>query len=198
MFSKKFDRRVYIALGVLALAGLLGASFGPLVLWPSHREAAYMPEQPIAFDHSMHAGEMKISCLYCHTEAEKGPHATIPPVSTCMNCHAEVQPKTPEGALRPDIQTLLDHWEKKEPILWNKVNDVADFVYFDHSRHVNSGVDCQDCHGDVKKMPHMRREFGLKMSWCLDCHTQGPPEGSNAETLGWDTRAPIHCSTCHR
>jgi hypothetical protein len=93
---------------------------------------------------------------------------------------------------------LLDHWEKKQPVAWEKVNDVADFVYFDHSRHVNAGVDCADCHGKVEQMEVLERAYGLKMSWCLDCHNQDPPQGSRAEELGWETRAPTHCTTCHR
>ena len=198
MFTRKFGRRIYLAVGVFTLAGGLAALFGPFVLWPSHREAGYTPEQPLPFDHALHAGTLQIDCLYCHTQAEKGPHATVPPLSTCMNCHTEVQTKNPDGSLKPAISTLLDHWEKKEPIRWNKVHDLADFVYFDHSRHVTSGLECQECHGPVEGMTHMRREFGMKMSWCLDCHQQPPPEDSAALQRGDTTRAPIQCSACHR
>ncbi len=198
MFTRKFDRRVHIALGVLALAGGLGATFGPFVLWPSNREAGYMPEQPIPFDHELHAGTLKIECMYCHTEADKGPNAGVPPLSTCMNCHEQVQTKDIQGNLKPGLVALLDHWERKEPVAWKKVNVVADFVYFDHSRHVTAGVDCTECHGPVDTMRVMRREFGLKMSWCLKCHMQAPPEDSKAKERGWETRAPIHCTTCHR
>ena len=115
-----------------------------------------------------------------------------------MNCHGEVQPVDEQGELEPGIATLNEHWESKTPIVWNKVNDLADFAYFDHSRHVNSDVTCQECHGPVETMEVMRREYGLKMSWCLDCHNQAPPEGSRAEAEGWDTRAPVSCTTCHR
>jgi hypothetical protein len=96
------------------------------------------------------------------------------------------------------MAALLDHWERKAPIIWNKVNDLADFAYFDHSRHVVRGVDCEECHGPVKTMEVMRREYGLKMSWCLDCHNQPLPEDSPGVALGWTTRAPTHCTTCHR
>ena len=93
---------------------------------------------------------------------------------------------------------LLSHWEKKQPIVWNKVNDLADFVYFDHSRHMAAGLTCQECHGPIETMEHVRRQYGLKMSWCLDCHKQDPPAGSAAAARGSATRAPINCTTCHR
>lgn len=198
MFTRKFERRVYVALAVFSFAAALGVSFGVYILWPSNREAGYTPPQPIAFSHKVHAGTLKMDCIYCHTEAEKGPHATVPPISTCMNCHLEVQPRDASGELKPAIATLLDHWERREPLRWSKVNDVADFVFFDHSRHVNSGVSCQECHGPVETMDHMRREHGLKMRWCLQCHMETPEMGSPAAARGWDTLAPIHCTTCHR
>ncbi len=198
MFTKRFERRVYIAVAVTMFSIALGTSFGAYVLWPSHREAGYTPHQPISFRHDLHAGELKIDCLYCHTDATKGPHATVPQLSICMNCHTEVKKLGPDGELMPGLVTLFEHWESGEPVIWNKVNDVADFVYFDHSRHLFAQIDCQDCHGPVEKMVHMRREFGLKMSWCLQCHKQKPQEGDAAFERGDETRAPIHCTTCHR
>jgi hypothetical protein len=199
MFTKKFDRRVYVAVTALLLAGSLGAAFGSFVLWPSRREAGYMPSQPIDYNHKIHAGDLKIECLYCHSEADKGPHATVPPISTCMKCHTEVQTKLEDGAtLEPETAKLLEYWERKEPVRWNKVNMVADFVYFDHSRHVNSDVTCQECHGPVETFEHMKRQFGLKMSWCLECHKEALPGDDPKRELGRTTKAPIHCSACHR
>jgi hypothetical protein len=198
MFSRKFERRIYIAAGVFVFSGALGVSFGAYVLWPERREAGYEPEQPIHFSHKLHAGTLRIDCLYCHSGADDGPHATVPPVSTCMNCHTEVQPKDRDGNLKPDIATLLDHWQTNRPVRWEKVHDLADFVYFDHARHVHAGLVCQECHGPVEDMVYMRRVHGMKMSWCLACHKKdrngGGPETGPVEP----TRAPITCSTCHR
>ena len=195
MFSRKFEHRVYVAVGVLAFSGALGVSFGAYVLWPERRESGYEPVQPIAFSHKVHAGTLQIECLYCHVGAERGAHAWVPPVSTCMNCHTEVQPKDTAGKLKPEIAKLLEHWERQEPIRWNKVHDLADFVYFNHSRHVASGLYCHECHGPVMSMDHMRRVHGMKMSWCLNCHKQAPDEEAAEQR---DTRAPINCTTCHR
>jgi hypothetical protein len=115
-----------------------------------------------------------------------------------MNCHAQVQPKDEQGNLKPGIATVLEHWEQKEPIRWNKVHDLADFAFFDHSQHVMAGLACQQCHGRVERMEHMRRVYGMKMSWCLECHKQKLPEDDPAIERGRSTRAPIHCTTCHR
>ncbi len=198
MFTRKFDRRVYVATGVLLFAAALGTSFGAFILWPSRMEAGYEPVQSIAYSHALHAGELKIDCLYCHTEAERGAHATIPSVATCMKCHEQVQSKDDKGNLKPDTALLLEHWEQKKPIVWTKVHDLADFVYFDHSRHLAADITCQECHGPVETFEHMHRQYGMKMSWCLDCHTEELPEDDPAREQGRTTRAPIHCTACHR
>jgi len=204
MFTRKFERRVYIAVGVFLLSCALGVAFGAYVLWPSHLEAGYQPEQPLPYSHLLHAGDLKIQCLYCHTEADRGQHATVPPLSTCMNCHEQVQTKDAAGNLKSGLAILLDHWKRAEPIRWNKVNDLADFVYFDHSRHIAAGLTCQECHGPVETMEHMRRQNSLKMSWCLECHRQKltdkdtPGAWERAAQQGRTNRGPIHCSTCHR
>jgi hypothetical protein len=204
MFTRKFERRVYIAAGVILLSCTLGVTFGVYVLWPSHLEAGYQPEQPLPYSHRLHAGDMKMQCLYCHTNADRSQHATVPPLSTCMKCHEQVQTKDAAGNLKPGLAILLDHWRRAEPIRWNKVSDLADFVYFDHSRHIAAGLACQDCHGPIETMEHVRRQYGMKMSWCLGCHrealsakdTQGAWE--RAAQQGRTSRGPIHCSTCHR
>ena len=197
MFTRKFDRRAYVLLGVLAFSAVLGLSFGAYALSPANMETGYQPEQPIYFPHSVMAGKHEIDCLYCHTTAETGPHAGIPPTSLCMKCHQEIQTKDHRGEVKDSIAKLLKYWEAEEPIPWVKVHDLADFVYFDHSRHLTeeAGLECADCHGQVEKMERVERVHSLKMGWCLDCHMQPPPEGAPPEQT---TRAPITCSACHR
>ena len=197
MFTRQFDRRIRIAATVLICTLLTGGAFGGLALWPANMETGYQPAQPIEFSHALMAGKHQIDCLYCHSNAEKGAHAGIPNVSTCMKCHTEIQTKGPDGELTDKMVKLLAFWESGEAIQWEKVHDLADFVYFDHSRHLTeiADLECVDCHGAVEKMDRVERVHSLKMAWCLDCHTQPPPEGSPPEQL---TRAPIHCTTCHR
>ena len=102
-----------------------------------------------------------------------------------------------EGNLKAGLAQLNEYWKAKKPIPWVKVHDLADFVYFDHSRHLQhpERMWCNDCHGDVEKMDVMYRENSLKMGWCLECHMQEPDKWT---PKGQKTRAPIHCSTCHR
>ena len=198
MFTRKFERRVYTALSVLLLSVLPGTTFGAYVLWPSRRESVYQPRQPIPYSHKLHAGELTIDLFILSFAANKRPQATIPLVSTCMKCHEQIQTKDKDGNLTEGMAKLLAHWEKGEPIVWNKVNDLADFVYFDHSRHVSTGVTCQECRGPVETFEYMHRQYGLKMSWCMECHKQTPKEGDPAFERGDATRVPINCTTCHR
>ena len=197
IFTRAFDRRVKVLFGVLGLSAVLGVAFGTQVLWASNQERGYQPEQPLAFRHDIMAGKHKSDCTYCHTEATKGPHATVPTVAACMKCHHEIQTRDANGQLKPGLAQLLEYWEKKEPIKWVKVHDLCDFVYFDHSRHMQprTGLKCADCHGDIAKMTRVRRENSLKMKWCLDCHKKAPPKDAPAHQK---TLAPINCTTCHR
>jgi hypothetical protein len=195
MFTRKFDRRIYVAAGVIGFSLVLGGAFGTYALWPSNLETGYQPEQPIDFSHAIMAGQFKIECIYCHSQAEKGRYATIPPTSTCMKCHTEIKVKNAQGELKPAMAQLLESWEKKEPIHWAKVHDLADFVYFDHSRHIAGGVECEECHGKVETMERVQRVYSLKMGWCLDCHKEAPTE---LTPEGQETRAPLTCTTCHR
>ena len=195
MFTRKFDRRIYVAAGVIGFSLMLGGAFGTYALWPSNLEIGYQPEQPIDFSHAIMAGQFKIECIYCHSQAEKGAHATIPPTTTCMKCHTEILPKDSQGNLKSNVADLLRYWEEKKPVQWAKVYDLADFVYFDHSRHIAGGVECEECHGKVETMDRVERVYSLKMGWCLECHRE-PPTDLTPE--GQATRGPTYCSTCHR
>jgi len=201
MFTRRFDRVVRFV-SLTALASFLGgAGFAVWSLWPSRQAVGYEPEQPFVFSHKIMAGDNKIPCLYCHTTAESGPHAGMPTVETCMNCHRFVQPKDANGRLKPDIAALLEHvdpktLEPRAPIVWKKVHDLSDFAYFDHARHtVNGRIPCADCHGPVEKMTRVRRINSFKMGWCLECHRK-PAEPWRTD--GRQTRGPTHCSACHR
>jgi hypothetical protein len=195
MFTKKFDRRIYITGAVVTFSLVLGLAFGTYTLWPANVEQGYQPVQPMDFNHAIMAGDFKIECIYCHSQAEKGRFATIPEMSTCMKCHTEIKPKNARGELKPAVVQMLQYWEEKKPVEWVKVNDLADFVYFDHSRHTMEEVQCEECHGKVETMERVYREYSLKMGWCLECHRQDPTERTPE---GQATRGPIYCSACHR
>ena len=170
----------------------------------------YAPDQPVAFSHKKHAGELEIDCQYCHFAADKGRHAAIPPTELCLNCHAKVKTNSPE------IKKLKNAVESGENIQWVKVNHYPDFAYFNHAQHVNvAGFKCQQCHGDVEKMDIYYQKETLGMGWCIECHRGNgimPPD-DHAEIVqkykqtqeGYPSGAGLYegrgaggdCSKCH-
>jgi hypothetical protein len=143
----------------------------------------YAPEQPIAFNHTLHAGELEINCQYCHSSAEKSKHAGIPSANVCMNCHKAVAEGRSEAGTA-DIQRIYDAvgWDaekmeytgEENPIKWVKVHVLPDHAYFNHSQHVAvAGLECQTCHGPVDTEYTVAEQFApLTMGWCIDCHNQ--------------------------
>ncbi len=123
-------------------------------------------EQTVPFSHKHHVGGLGIDCRYCHTSVEQSSFAGIPPTETCMTCHSQVWKDAPM------LQPVRDSWQTGQPLKWTRVHDLPDYVYFDHSIHVNKGVACATCHGQVNEMPLTWKTQELYMRWCLDCHRQ--------------------------
>lgn len=135
----------------------------------------YAPTQPIAFEHSVHAGTLQIDCKYCHTGVMISKNATIPSINICMNCHRAVKTESPQ------IQKLwaAADWQAEtnsigpnaRPIEWVRVHNLPDLAYFNHAQHVNvGGIECQTCHGPIEEMSVVRQHSLLTMGWCIDCH----------------------------
>jgi len=172
-------------------------------------------DQPVPFSHEHHAGGIGIDCRYCHTTVEVSPFAGIPPTATCMNCHKQIWRDS--DMLEPVRASLSEN----RPIRWNRVNNLPDFVYFDHSIHVSKGVGCETCHGRVDMMPLTWKHSDMHMQWCLECHrhpehylrprdqvfTMGWKPPMDQDTLGRRLVTEYHiepafkltnCSICHR
>jgi hypothetical protein len=149
----------FVVAGLLWLAAQFHRS-------PWNTDAHVAREQPIQFSHERHVGGNGIDCRYCHTSVENSRFAGIPPTRTCLNCHSQV------FAEAPFLQLVRASFENGRPLAWNRVHDLPDFVFFDHSIHVNKGVGCTTCHGPVDRMPLMWQEQSLQMEWCLDCHRE--------------------------
>src|ERR1700680_5029035 len=120
--------------------------------------------QPVPFSHQHHVGGVGIDCRYCPTSVENSSFAGIPPTKTCINCHSQIW----TGA--PLLEPVRESFRTGKSLVWTRVNDLPDFVYFDHSIHINKGVGCNTCHGPVDRMPLMFNYASLQMEWCLDCH----------------------------
>ena len=166
--------------------------------------------QPVPFSHLHHVAECGIDCRYCHTSVEQSSFAGIPPTETCMNCHSQL------WADSPMLEPVRESFREDKPLEWNRVHDLPDFVFFDHSIHVRRGVACTTCHGEVAEMPLTWKESTLYMEWCLACHRgpeefTGPPEAVFASTAApetphaetdtaWENKRGTlltNCSICH-
>lgn len=121
-------------------------------------------EQKVPFSHEHHVNGLGLSCGYCHTSVEQSAFAGIPPTQTCMTCHSQIWNTSPM------LQPVRTSYQTQMPLEWVRVHDLPDFAYFNHSIHVNKGIGCQSCHGNVNMMPLVWRTNTLQMRWCLDCH----------------------------
>ena len=129
-------------------------------------DARVMRTQPVQFSHAHHVAGMGIDCRYCHTSVEESAFAGIPPTKTCMNCHSQIWSQSPY------LEPVRASFRDDKPLRWVRVNDLPDFVYFNHSIHVKKGIGCATCHGRVDQMPLMYQEASLQMEWCLECHRE--------------------------
>ena len=143
----------------------------------TNNNLGYAPQQPLAFSHKIHSGDNKIGCLYCHTNAERSPFATVPTMNICMGCHNVV------ATGKPEVVKLRQEYEAGRPIEWIRIHDMPDFVYFTHQQHLAKGIDCQTCHGPVETMERVYQARRLNMGDCVSCHRQN--------------NAPTSCITCH-
>jgi hypothetical protein len=149
----------------------------------------YTPVQPIAFSHKLHAGTMRIDCKYCHTGVTSSPNSMVPPASTCMNCHSVARKN------KPEIIKLTKFYQDSTAIPWKRVHKVPDYAYFNHSAHVNKGIDCANCHGKVENMDVVQQVSEFTMAACLNCHRNATTQLANVPNT---KNGPTNCSACHR
>ncbi|HVR42077.1 MAG TPA: cytochrome c3 family protein [Thermoanaerobaculia bacterium] len=166
--------------------------------------------QPVPFSHEHHVSGLGIDCRYCHTSVETSSFAGIPPTATCMNCHKQIW--TGAAMLEPVRASLREG----EPIRWQRVHRLPEFVHFNHGIHIQKGIGCVSCHGRVDQMPLVWQEKPLSMSWCLECH-RAPEEfvrprdkvfdmtwePEDQDEIGprlvrdYGIRSKTNCSICH-
>ena len=161
------------AANVVARASLFGVIAGlagtGLTAW-NYERSPYITRvgdvrlQPVPFSHEHHVGGLGIDCRYCHTSVEDSSFAGLPATKVCMTCHSQIWTN---AAL---LQPVRDSWKENKPIVWNRVHNLPNFVYFNHSIHVNKGVGCVSCHGQVDQVRLMAKSYSLQMEWCLQCH----------------------------
>src|SRR6202040_1282452 len=160
--SNALARMSLILTGLIVIA--LGVTLDQLQRSPWVTRQGQRADQPVPFSHKHHVMGLGIQCQYCHTSVERSSYAGIPPTKTCMNCHSQIW--TNAQLLEP----VRASYRSGESLQWTRVNQLPDFVFFNHSIHVNKGVGCNTCHGPVDQMPLMYQQNTLQMEWCLNCH----------------------------
>jgi|TARA_B100000446_G_scaffold121776_1_gene113744 formate-dependent nitrite reductase cytochrome c552 subunit len=187
---------------------------------PKYTRVGYQPTQPVPFSHSIHVQQLGLDCRYCHDGVEKSWYSNVPAADTCMNCHSAIRANDPK--LEPVRASYKD---QKKPVEWVQVHKLPDYVYFNHSVHVNRGVSCVECHGRIDQMDEVRHEKQFSMTFCLDCHRELSPENGDPnkrlrpldkitdlayERSGdtanrdrdfvkeWHIKTSENCSACHR
>lgn len=210
-----FSRSSNNVLRVVIVLLVFGAVGTPVLLmaWvrtPLNLQQNDPIDQPIQFDHRHHVADDGIDCRYCHTTVERSDTAGLPATSVCMGCHGQIWN---QATL---IEPMRQSWQRKQPIVWNRVHELPDFVYFNHSAHINKGVGCATCHGRVDQMARVYKVQPLTMQWCLDCHRNPAPNLRPADKITdmtWQpagpevglelmkqnkVNPPTYCSGCHR
>lgn len=207
-FEIKSDLGCFLA--CLGLVGAIGVAHSP------YRTNQYVTrEQPVQFSHKHHVGDDGLDCRYCHTSVETSSFAGIPPTKTCMNCHSVLYKDSAY------LEPIRESYRTDQSIRWIKVHRLPEYVYFNHSIHINKGVGCSTCHGTVNEMPLVFQAAPLLMGWCLDCH-RNPEKALRPldQVFNMDWKAPsdqmvigakfardrklrttaelTSCSTCHR
>lgn len=199
----------------VVLAGVAGYAY-TLIARSSYLTNQYLErQQPVQFSHKHHSGDDGIDCRYCHTSVETSASAGMPSTQTCMSCHSQI------WADSPYLEPVRASFRENKPIEWERVHDLPEYAYFNHSIHVAKGIGCSSCHGDVANMAAVYQQESLQMEWCLSCHRNPEnflrPQSEITNTkwdvneLSLDERRDLKakykirskemltsCSTCHR
>jgi hypothetical protein len=169
-YANSLARMSVLALGLVPVLGFYAGS--TISRSAANTKAGVALTQPVKFSHKHHAMELGISCLFCHTNVEKSGTAGIPPTETCMTCHSQIWTNSPElESVRKSFETGMPiKFVDSDQVGWNQVNKVPEFVYFNHSIHIERGINCNYCHGPIQEMQMTYKNQAFSMEWCLDCH----------------------------
>lgn len=209
-WTNRLPLKIFSGLVCIGIAAGAGVNY---YFTPKYTRVGYQPVQPVYFSHEIHASQVGLDCRYCHNGVEKSWFSNIPSSTLCMNCHNQILKDDPRLAL------VRESAASGRPIEWVQIHKLPDYVYFNHSVHVNRGVSCVKCHGQVNHMEEVRHEKPFSMTFCLDCHRdpasqiRSPKDVYNLdlkiteaeqEKMGkkfvhdWKVSSLQNCSACHR
>ena len=212
-WSNWLPLKLVIILGAIVTAVVAGIWY---YFTPKFTRVGYEPDQPVPFSHAIHVDQLGMDCRYCHSFVEVASHSNVPTTQTCVTCHGEGKVQS----TNPKLTAVVNSWKSGEPINWVRVHQLPDYAYFNHAVHVNRGVSCYSCHGDVSEMSIVYQHEPQSMAWCLECHRapenflrppnevfnmKWKPESAAAQReMGlkfkheWDVNPPVTCGGCHR
>lgn len=222
IFHKNYNYQVKTA--IVGILLFVTVAFTAAFIWYSSGNVTGQGNhvvQPVQFTHEHHVSGLGLDCRYCHFDVERSNFSTVPPTKVCMTCHSQMY--TEEQMLEP----VRESWKTDMPIKWVRVHNLSDFVYFNHSAHVNKGIGCAECHGRVDQMGIVYQAESLHMAWCLQCHFDptkhvrpkdqitnmtyehptspdqkikvGDKQMTQAELAKqYHVQSKVNCSTCHR
>jgi hypothetical protein len=166
-WTNLFPLKIAICAGSVLAGVVLAVTY---YATPKTLAVGYQPSQPIPFSHKIHVEQLGIDCRYCHSFVDVAGHSNVPSGNTCWNCHEHIQRDSPKlTPLHRSMNPSFPGYDGK-PIEWVRIHKLPEFAYFDHSAHVNRGISCQSCHGDVNQMEVVYQVESLSMGWCLECH----------------------------
>ena len=215
-WTNRLPAQIAVSAVLLGSAALAGVWY---YFTPKYTRVGYQPIQPVAFSHAIHVDQVGMDCRYCHNTVEKSWFSNVPTAVVCMNCHTQVLKDSPK------LELVRESAATGRPIPWVQVHKVPDYVYFNHSVHVNRGVSCLECHGQIHKMDEVQHAQPLSMSFCLDCHrdpaarlrppdkitdlnwawNEDPVKAADMQKMNgqkflhdWRVESLTSCSACHR
>jgi hypothetical protein len=214
-WSNTVPVKVVIALILTVSAATAGVWY---YMSPNYTKVGYMPTQPVPYSHALHVGTLGLDCRYCHTFVDRSAHANIPAPSVCMNCHSPDLGNILSDS--PRLAPIRDSYASGQPVEWVKIHNLSDYAYFNHAVHVNRGVSCVECHGQINDMDTVAEAKPLGMSFCLDCHRnpeqvvrpldkvfdlnwkadskEAQSQAGTKFVHDWKILPPQSCSGCHR
>jgi hypothetical protein len=215
LFPKSANRLPLQIIVYLFVVGGIATAAITYYATPKYSRVGYAPLQPVPYSHKLHVEQLGIDCRFCHSNVDDSSYASVPTAQTCMNCHSQVKKDSP--LLAP----IRESYETGLPVEWVRIHQAPDYVYFNHAVHVNRGISCVSCHGNIDQMDVVEHAQPLSMAFCLDCHRnpeahirpldqvtnlQWQAPGGEAGQLeqgrkfvhDWNVLPPQSCSGCHR
>jgi formate-dependent nitrite reductase cytochrome c552 subunit len=215
-WTNRLPRQIIIGALLMGTAVAGGVTY---YFTPKYTRVGYQPIQPVAFPHSVHVKQLGLDCRYCHNGVEKSWYSNIPATSVCMNCHTQVLKDDPR------LAPVRESAATGRPIEWVQIHKLPDYAYFNHSVHVNRGLSCVECHGQINDMDEVYHAKPFSMTFCLDCHrdpaahvrpldkitdldwkpstdptkvAEVQKEKGTQLVKDWHVQSLQNCSTCHR